>query len=152
MQVVTVIPAKNITPKKIYEVSDYDEHTGWITDDSGTAVYIQLDTPCPIIGGDKWFIVYPTKKAINSYIELIDQVQQLKPKKQENIMSNLIMPSDKLSKASESVTYYKYSNGYMVECSGRDAQDDYKYLKIIAPTIHDVIEILEDFDSLPLDD
>lgn len=67
-------------------------------------------------------------------------------------MIKVVLPSQVFKKANESLTYYKYDNGYMVECNGRDKNDDYKYLKIVAATIDDVVAIIKDFDNLPKDD
>ena len=43
--------------------------------------------------------------------------------------------SDKLAKASDSAQVYFYDNGFMVEVSGRDDQDDWKTAKIMCNTI-----------------
>ena len=50
--------------------------------------------------------------------------------------------SDKLKKASDSVTVYFYDNGYMVEVSGRDHEDDWKTAKIMCPTLDQVNDVI----------
>lgn len=64
----------------------------------------------------------------------------------------IVKPSEILEKANDCATVYRYHNGYMVECNGRNKDGDYKYLKLIAETINDVFAILEDYNTLPLDD
>mgnify|MGYP003339183406 len=61
----------------------------------------------------------------------------------------ITVPSDKLSKADESFTIYKYDNGYMVEVSGRDNNDDWSTAKILVTSLEEVFEIIKDVDSLP---
>ena len=58
-------------------------------------------------------------------------------------------PSDKLTKADESLTIYKYDNGYMVEISGRDKDDDWTSAKLLVPSLDEVFEIIKDADNLP---
>jgi len=57
--------------------------------------------------------------------------------------------SEKLKKVDESYTINKYDNGYMIEVSGRDENDDWATAKIIALSFDEVIEIIEDVDTLP---
>ena len=57
--------------------------------------------------------------------------------------------SEKLKKVDESYTINKYDNGYMIEVSGRDENDDWATTKIIALSFDEVIEIIEDVDTLP---
>lgn len=57
--------------------------------------------------------------------------------------------SDKLAKASDSAQVYFYDNGFMVEVSGRDDQDDWKTAKIMCNTIEEVGDILKDTANLP---
>ena len=59
--------------------------------------------------------------------------------------------SDKLAKVSDSCQVYFYDNGFMVEVSGRDDQDDWKTAKIMCNTIEEVTEILKETASLPRD-
>lgn len=57
--------------------------------------------------------------------------------------------SDKLSKLGDSVQVYFYDNGFMVEASGRDENDDWKTAKIMCNTIEEVGEILTEASTLP---
>lgn len=61
----------------------------------------------------------------------------------------LLQASDKLAKVDESYTVYKYDNGYMVEVSGRDSSDEWATVKIIASSLDEVLQIIEDVDTLP---
>ena len=58
-------------------------------------------------------------------------------------------PSDKLIKADESLTVYKYDNGYLVEVGGRDSNDDWAVAKILVSSLEDVYDIIKDADKLP---
>ena len=57
--------------------------------------------------------------------------------------------SDKLAKVGDSVQVYFYDNGFMVEASGRDTNDDWKTAKIMCNTIEEVSEILKEASQLP---
>ena len=64
----------------------------------------------------------------------------------------IVKPSEILEKANDSTTINRYHNGYMVECNGRTKDGDYKYLKLVTETLDDVFDIMEDYNTLPLDD
>lgn len=51
----------------------------------------------------------------------------------------------KLAKRDESITIYEYDNGYMLECSGRDVNDDWATSKVIYPDQPSLIEGIIDF-------
>jgi len=51
---------------------------------------------------------------------------------------------DKLSKIDDSLTVYTYDNGYMVEVSGRDHNDDWATAKIICANLDEVVAILNE--------
>ena len=57
--------------------------------------------------------------------------------------------SDKITKIGDSVQVYFYDNGFMVEASGRDDQEDWKTAKIMCNTIEEVSEILKEASQLP---
>jgi hypothetical protein len=59
--------------------------------------------------------------------------------------------SDKLKKVNETAYFHRYDNGYMMEVGGRTFEDDYETTKIIVDSIDDVIELLKDYNSLPVD-
>jgi hypothetical protein len=52
--------------------------------------------------------------------------------------------SDKLAKCGDSLTINMYDNGYMVEVSGRDSDDDWKTAKIVCPTLDDVYAVIKE--------
>ena len=52
--------------------------------------------------------------------------------------------SDKLTKCGDSLTVNMYDNGFMVEVSGRDSEDDWKTAKILCPTLEDVYAVIKE--------
>lgn len=52
--------------------------------------------------------------------------------------------SDKLSKVGDSLTINMYDNGYMIEVSGRDADDDWKTAKIMCSTLEEVYAVIKE--------
>jgi len=52
--------------------------------------------------------------------------------------------SDKVDKISESFTVNMYDNGYMFEVSGRDGDGDYKNVKILAPTVEQLVLLIKE--------
>lgn len=52
--------------------------------------------------------------------------------------------SDKLSKCGDSLTVNMYDNGFMVEVSGRDSEDDWKTAKIMCPTLDEVYAVINE--------
>lgn len=46
--------------------------------------------------------------------------------------------SDKLSKADDSVSIQIFDNGFMVEVSGRNAEDDWATAKVMCATLDEV--------------
>jgi len=50
--------------------------------------------------------------------------------------------SDKLAKADDSLNVYFYDNGYMVEVSGRDDNDDWKTAKVMCSSLDEVTAIV----------
>ncbi len=59
--------------------------------------------------------------------------------------------SDKLSKVGDNLNIYMYDNGFMVEISGRDKNEDWGTAKIMCTTIEEVSELIEEASSLPRD-
>jgi hypothetical protein len=57
--------------------------------------------------------------------------------------------SDKLVKVNDSVQVYFYDNGFMVEVSGRDENDDWKTAKIMCNTVEEISELITEASSLP---
>lgn len=56
-----------------------------------------------------------------------------------------------LSSTHDSFTVYRYSNGFMVEVSGNDINDDWKTLKVMCSTEEDLLTILNEILSLPVE-
>ena len=52
--------------------------------------------------------------------------------------------SDKLAKADDSCNVYFYDNGYMVEVSGRDENDDWKTAKIMCASLEEVNVVISE--------
>ena len=50
--------------------------------------------------------------------------------------------SDKLKKCGDSLTVNMYDNGFMVEVSGRDSEDDWKTAKIMCSTLNEVYSVI----------
>jgi hypothetical protein len=59
--------------------------------------------------------------------------------------------SDKLKKCSDSLTVNMYDNGYMVEVSGRDSQDEWKSAKIMCQSLDQVNAVIAEAASMPRD-
>lgn len=57
--------------------------------------------------------------------------------------------SDKLKKCSDSLTVNMYDNGYMVEVTGRDSQDEWKSAKIMCQTLDQVNAVIVEAASMP---
>ncbi len=52
--------------------------------------------------------------------------------------------SDKLAKCGDSLTVNMYDNGFMVEVSGRDSEDDWKSAKIMCQTLDEVYAVIKE--------
>lgn len=52
--------------------------------------------------------------------------------------------SDKLSKVGDNLTVHMYDNGFMVEVSGRDDDDDWKTAKVLCSTLEDVYAVIKE--------
>ena len=58
----------------------------------------------------------------------------------------------KLVKVNDQFTVYRYDNGFMVEVSGRDNENDYKTSKVLCSTEADLFEVIKEALVMPLDD
>ena len=58
---------------------------------------------------------------------------------------------NKLSKVNESITLNRYDNGFMVEVGGRDNENDWKTAKILCSTEEEIIEVVQEWNSMDLD-
>ena len=59
-----------------------------------------------------------------------------------------MMIKNKLAKADDSLTINKLDNGYVVEVSGRDEQDEWATAKILVPTLEGLLELLEEYSDM----
>jgi len=57
----------------------------------------------------------------------------------------------KLTKVNESITLYRYDNGFMVEISGRDKKEDWKTAKIMCSTEEEMIAVIREWNSMDVD-
>jgi hypothetical protein len=60
--------------------------------------------------------------------------------------------ADKLSKVNESFTVNMYDNGYMLEISGKDFEDNWKSAKLMVPTIEQLLALIKEATELPRDE
>lgn len=58
----------------------------------------------------------------------------------------------KLSKVNDSFSVYRYDNGFMVEISGRDKENDYKTAKVMCATEAELFEVIKEAIVMELDD
>jgi hypothetical protein len=61
------------------------------------------------------------------------------------------MKLNKLDKVSDSFTIYRYDNGWMIEISGRDTENDWKTTKIVCNTEEQLIEMIKEYNIKKLD-
>lgn len=57
--------------------------------------------------------------------------------------------SDKLVKINDNFTVNMYDNGFMVEVSGRDSDDEWKTSKIVCNTLDDLIAVITESAVMP---
>lgn len=60
--------------------------------------------------------------------------------------------SDKITRVSENYTVYMYDNGFMIEVSGRDDNDEYRTAKIMVPTVEQLLELVKEAASMDKDE
>ncbi len=56
-----------------------------------------------------------------------------------------------LSKVSESITFYRYDNGFMIEVSGRNKKEEWKTQKILCNTEDELLALIKEANTLELD-
>lgn len=57
----------------------------------------------------------------------------------------------KLAKVSDSFSVNRYDNGFMFEVSGRDSDNDWKSAKILCNTEADLLEVIQEYNQMELD-
>lgn len=58
---------------------------------------------------------------------------------------------DKLVKVNENITINRYDNGWMVEVGGRNQDDDWATVKTICNTEDEVLSVVKQWNTMPLD-
>jgi hypothetical protein len=56
----------------------------------------------------------------------------------------------KLVKVNESITINRYDNGWMVEIGGRNKKDDWATTKTICNTEVEVLDLVKEYNTIPL--
>lgn len=57
----------------------------------------------------------------------------------------------KLAKVNESITINRYDNGWMVEIGGRNKKEDWATTKTLCNTEDEVIALIKEYNTMPLD-
>jgi hypothetical protein len=57
----------------------------------------------------------------------------------------------KLAKVNESITINRYDNGWMIEASGRDKENDWKTAKVMCNTEEELFQIVKEWNTMELD-
>jgi hypothetical protein len=57
----------------------------------------------------------------------------------------------KLAKVNESFTVYRYDNGFMIEVSGRDDDNEWKNCKVLCTTEAELFEVIKESLSMEVD-
>lgn len=61
------------------------------------------------------------------------------------------MIKSKLNKVNDCYTINRYDNGFMVEISGRDSENDYKTSKVLCNTEEDLLTVIKQINAIELD-
>jgi hypothetical protein len=64
---------------------------------------------------------------------------------------NIKKISDKLTKVSDSYTVNMYDNGFMLEITGRDKEDNWSGAKIIVSTIDELLVLINEIAEMERD-
>lgn len=57
----------------------------------------------------------------------------------------------KLSKVNESIAVNRYDNGWMVEVTGRDSENDWKTAKILCNTEAEMLDVIKEWNSMEIE-
>ena len=57
----------------------------------------------------------------------------------------------KLTKVNESITVYRYDNGWMVEVGGRNKKQEYVTSKILCNTEEEMVSVVKEWNTMELD-
>lgn len=58
---------------------------------------------------------------------------------------------NKLTKVNDSFTVNRYDNGWMVEVSGRNSEDDWKSCKILCNTEEELIALVKEYNTMNME-
>lgn len=64
---------------------------------------------------------------------------------------NKMKISDKLKKVNDNFNVEMYDNGFMLSISGRDDDDEYKSVKIVASNLIELLPLVEEAAKMPRD-
>ena len=67
------------------------------------------------------------------------------------MIKNIKKVSDKLAKAGDSFTVYMYDNGFMVEITGRDKDDDWTTAKILVNSVDELTALITEVTAMERD-
>ena len=73
-----------------------------------------------------------------------EENQMAKSKSKSKTPGSVKKLSDKLVKVNENFTINMYDNGYMIEVSGRDDEDNWKTSKIIVDTVDELLVLVRE--------
>ena len=73
-----------------------------------------------------------------------EENQMAKSKAKVKTLGAVNRLSDKLVKVNENFTINMYDNGYMIEVSGRDDEDNWKTSKIIVDTVEELLVLVRE--------
>lgn len=59
--------------------------------------------------------------------------------------------SDKLAKVSDSITISMFDNGFMLDVSGRNHNEDWSSSKIMCSTVEELTALIEEASKMPRD-
>ncbi len=60
--------------------------------------------------------------------------------------------SDKLAKVDTSFSISRYDNGFLIEVSGRNKDEDYKTAKILVQTADELLELVREAVTMEIDE
>jgi hypothetical protein len=60
--------------------------------------------------------------------------------------------ADKLNKVNESFSVNMYDNGFMIEVSGRDSNNEYKTAKVMVGTVDELIALVKEVSGMERDE
>lgn len=65
--------------------------------------------------------------------------------------NKMAMKLSKLNKVSESITVNRYDNGWMVEISGRNKENDWATSKLLCTNEEELIALIKDYNAMELE-